>query len=377
MTEAWLLNTDPSNWKIHVGGPKGYTHPPEYQRQPWHGLPSSAGTPNPTELAQGDLLIIRVTGGNGVRAIWTFEEARWVKDQSIVPIEWRRRNSKIRDFEWILYCSPYPVRQLPHDIQENWNSSPNIDSISITGTAKKGQTVIEPYISFLLDSSIPENAKERLREASSSEPMPNRCSTENGKIISDSTVNNVSSKEQRLIEQISQELTNKQYSEERVAQGLFLTALDLKLHLENEENQGADWIRDAVEQAYNSHGDWVRRGVESADLPEGFTDDLSQENVNIPDFDDPRVDHEFLLLPGRTFSEVIASDYYELICEDRSLQSLLRKSRADKNLVRDVALIIIGQMGTAGISMIPVVCVFALHLLEQNIDEVCENAHPH
>ncbi len=166
MTKAWLLNTISSHWNHCITGPSGDDHPEEHHGEPWHGIPDTRNALNPTELKEGDLLIIR-ENGEGVRAIWTFAEARRVYDQSILPSNWRDHDGEFRDYRWIIYCRGEPVREFDHVLDENWNASPDIHPTALTGAAKKGRSVIEPYIDFLLDSDIPEEAKERLREASS------------------------------------------------------------------------------------------------------------------------------------------------------------------------------------------------------------------
>jgi len=165
MTKAWLLNTNPNHWDHCVQGPRTDDHPEEHHGHPWHGIPESRNALDPRELSEGDLLIIRETG-EGVRAIWSFREARKVVDQSILPGSWRDHGGEIRDYRWIIYCRGEPIRELDNILEEKWEQAPNIKPQALTGTAKKGSSVIEAYIDFLLEKDIPESAKERLREAS-------------------------------------------------------------------------------------------------------------------------------------------------------------------------------------------------------------------
>jgi len=166
MTKAWLLNTISAHWDHCVAGPSGSDHPEEHHGEPWHGIPDTNGALDASELNEGDLLIIR-ENGEGVRAIWTFAEARRVDDQSILPANWRDHDGDVRDYRWIIYCRGEPVREFDRTLEENWNDSPDLHYTALTGAAKKGRSVIEPYIDFLLERDIPEDAKERLREASS------------------------------------------------------------------------------------------------------------------------------------------------------------------------------------------------------------------
>jgi hypothetical protein len=165
MTKAWLLNTIPSHWDHCFEGPQTDDHPERHHDQPWHGIPAGGSSPDPSELNPGDLLIIRVNG-EGVRALWTFREARRVDDQSILPPAWRDHEGDERDYEWIIYCGEDPARRFEETYSEEWQQSPNLHYAALTGTAKKGDSVVQPYVEFLLEKDIPSAAREALLEVS-------------------------------------------------------------------------------------------------------------------------------------------------------------------------------------------------------------------
>jgi hypothetical protein len=165
MTKAWLLNTIPAHWNHCFEGPQTDDHPERHQGQPWHGIPAGGSSPNPSELDPGDLLIIRVNG-EGVRALWTFREARRVTDQSILPPAWRDHVGEERDYDWLIYCGENPARQFEETYSEEWNESPDLHYAALTGTAKKGDTVVQPYVEFLLEQDLPNAAREALLEVS-------------------------------------------------------------------------------------------------------------------------------------------------------------------------------------------------------------------
>lgn len=160
MTKVWLFNTTPSHWDRCVKGPETGEHPERHHGHPWHGMPPSPSGPDPSELATGDLLIIRVNG-EGVRGLWRFEEARRVADQSIIPREWSDQ-----DYEWIIYCRGEPVLEFDETIEENFYESPDISRGVLAGTAKKTDSVTQPYVEFLLEKDIPRAARLALLDVS-------------------------------------------------------------------------------------------------------------------------------------------------------------------------------------------------------------------
>ena len=123
---------------------------------------------------------------------------------------------------------------------------------------------------------------------------------------------------------------NHDYRQDRLSQGLFVMATDL--HKYSQETPGAvnsefvEMYRDTKE----SQPPWVIENLNDADMPLGFAEAAAQGNVELVEFDDPRVDHEWLMHPGSDFFEVLVRQYYPLICGERSLQTIANQTSADK-----------------------------------------------
>lgn len=183
MTRAWVVNTIPEHWDHCVDGPSdAEDHPVIHIGEPWHGIPAGGRAPDPELLEPGDLLIVRESG-EGVRGIWTFAEARRVRDQSILPEDWRWHGDTKRDYDWIIYCRGQPEREFDQIMREEWRESPNIAPQSLTGTAKNKPSIIEAYIDALLEHDLPESTKDLLRTVNPEKPTATRGGTSTTAII--------------------------------------------------------------------------------------------------------------------------------------------------------------------------------------------------
>jgi hypothetical protein len=180
---------------------------------------------------------------------------------------------------------------------------------------------------------------------------------------------------ENILEQTIEELLRHDYRRDRLSQGLFLLATDLNEHLKTES--GESEFERLYRETRRNQPDWVIDELDRADLPLGFAESAADGDVELIPFDDPQVDHEWLMYPGNDFFEVIVRQYYPVICGKNSLQALANQTRTDKNLVRDGALLLMGGIGAGGLPWVPLCALIALHIIEENVDRVCEEYEPY
>ncbi|SFP52581.1 MULTISPECIES: HNH endonuclease [Halolamina] len=168
MVRLWVLNTLPAHWERCRDGPTDAdAHPERQLGHPWHGIPSGGRAPDPRELTPGeDLFVVRRTGGVGVSGVWTFEAAREVEDQEIVPDVWRDHEGETRDYDWLLYCRGSPEREVEPPMREDFGGSFPFHHSKLTGTgiAMEGDDRAA-YVNALIDHGVSETAERRLRDA--------------------------------------------------------------------------------------------------------------------------------------------------------------------------------------------------------------------
>jgi hypothetical protein len=177
------------------------------------------------------------------------------------------------------------------------------------------------------------------------------------------------------LDQTIDELLRHNYRRDRLAQGLFLLATDLNEHLKTEP--GESEFERLYRETKNSQPQGIIDELEKANLPLGFVESAIDGDVELIAFDDPQVDHEWLMYPGSDFFEVLVRQYYPVICGKNSLQALAKRTRTDKNLVRDGALLLMGGIGAGGVSWVPFCALITLHIVEENVDQVCEEYEPY
>lgn len=173
MARLWVLNTLPAHWERCREGPTdGDHHPERHLGHPWHGIPSGGRAPDPRTLTPGeDLFVVRQTGGVGVSGIWTFEEARPVEDQDVVPAVWRDHDGDVRDYDWLIYCRGTPELEVEPPMREDFGGSFPFHHSKLTGTGieMRGDDRAA-YVNALIDHGISETAERRLRDALETEP---------------------------------------------------------------------------------------------------------------------------------------------------------------------------------------------------------------
>jgi hypothetical protein len=176
---------------------------------------------------------------------------------------------------------------------------------------------------------------------------------------------------EELAEEFSTKLTNQDYRGGLIAEAIFVIALDLQNNPEVDLQQNHPKLDSAINEVLDNEPEWVLRELQSNDLPNGFSQSIMHGSVKVVDLNDPILDHEWLMYPGNDFVEVLVRQYYPIICGENSLQSFAQATRSDKNVVRDGTILLISGV-TAGQILIPLFALLTLHLIEENIDEVCE-----
>lgn len=168
MVRLWVLNTLPSHWEHCREGPQDANHHPyRHLGHPWHGVPEGGRAPDPSTLTPGeDLFLVRRTGGEGVAGIWTFEEARRVDDQAILPESWRDHEGEMRDYEWVIYCRGTPELELVPPMKEDFSGSFPFHHSKLTGTGiEMDDEGREAYVQALVDHGISNATRRRLEDA--------------------------------------------------------------------------------------------------------------------------------------------------------------------------------------------------------------------
>lgn len=181
---------------------------------------------------------------------------------------------------------------------------------------------------------------------------------------------------ERILNRTLEQLKKHDYRRGRLSQGLFLLALDLREYSNNHPQYEYSWLDDALEDAMTQH-EWARSFLEDADLPKGFASSAADGKVDLIEFDDPRVDHEWLLEPGDSFFEAIVSQYYPIICGDWSIQQASEMTRKDRWGVKNIAILLIAEINPASSLLVPIIAVFVLRLVEEGIDDVCDEYEPY
>jgi len=180
----------------------------------------------------------------------------------------------------------------------------------------------------------------------------------------------------QLLFEALEEISSQNYRRDRLEQGLFLLALDLR-HFMKSQTQSHHEIVDIIDDVLSDQPDWVQNEIDDAQLPSGFANSAKSGKIQLHDFDDSRVDHEFLMYPGQDFGEVLIRQYYPVICGDYSIQSLSHIINEGANPHRDAALALFSGIAAGNVVMILIIAVYTLYLIEQNIDEICEKYEPY
>lgn len=168
---------------------------------------------------------------------------------------------------------------------------------------------------------------------------------------------------------ISELLIKQDHESGWVTEAIFVTALDLRNNPSIDLQQNYPQINSVIGNAWNNQPEWVVNELQSNNLPNGFSQSASNGVADVVDVNNPILDHEWLMYPGDDFAEMLVRQYYPIICGENSLQSLTQATRSKKNVVRDGALMLIAGGESA---LLPLFGLFTLHLVENNIDEVCE-----
>lgn len=182
---------------------------------------------------------------------------------------------------------------------------------------------------------------------------------------------------ERVLDGYISELERHNYRLDRLSQGNFLIALDLQEYIAENDNVGSTELQNIISKTMDQQPSWVTEDLDNAQLPRGFANAASNRNVKSTDFADPAVDHEWLMYPGDDFFEVMVRQYYTAICGDRSLQSVTQKTKSNCRGARDVALNLISTMNITGLHIIPTIATVALRIVENNIDDVCDEYDPY
>jgi hypothetical protein len=181
---------------------------------------------------------------------------------------------------------------------------------------------------------------------------------------------------EQLLFKTVEKISSQNYRRDRLEQGLFLMAIDLKKFM-NSRHQSNHEIVNIVDHVLSDQPDWIRNEIDSAQLPSGFANSVKEGEIQLHDFDDSRVDHEFLMYPGQDFGEVLIRQYHPVICGDHSIQSLSHIINEGANPHRDAALTLFSGIAAGNVVMIPVIAVYTLYLVEKNIDKLCEKYNSH
>lgn len=183
---------------------------------------------------------------------------------------------------------------------------------------------------------------------------------------------NANPRTEDLAEEVADCLINQNYQNGWISEAIFVTALDLQNNPEIDLHQNYPKLNSAINNVRDNQPKWVLKELQTNHLPGGFSQSASSGVAEIIDLNDPILDHEWLMYPGDDFVEVLVRQYYPLICGKNSLQSLTQATRSDKNIVRDGTLILITGISSGELALIPLFGLLTLHLVEKNIDEVCE-----
>ncbi|WP_459876976.1 hypothetical protein [Halorubrum gandharaense] len=183
---------------------------------------------------------------------------------------------------------------------------------------------------------------------------------------------NVDPRTEDLAGEIADSLTKQNYQNGWISEAIFVTALDLQNNPDIDLQQNYPELNSAINNVQDNQPEWVLKKLQSNNLPDGFSQSASSGVAKIIDLNDPILDHEWLMHPGDDFVEVLVRQYHPLICGENSLQSLTQATRSDKNIVRDGTLILITGAAGGELALIPLFGLLTLHLVEENIDEVCE-----
>ncbi|WP_127117510.1 hypothetical protein [Halorubrum sp. PV6] len=169
--------------------------------------------------------------------------------------------------------------------------------------------------------------------------------------------------------EIAELLIKQDYQSGWVTEAIFVTALDLQNNPHIDLQRDHPELNSGINEVWNTQPEWILNELQSNDLPSGFSQSTSRGVAKVVDLNDPILNHEWLMYPGDDFVEVLVRQYYPIICGENSLQSLTQATRSKKNVVRDGTLMLIAGGESA---LLPLLGLFTLHLVESNIDEVCE-----
>jgi hypothetical protein len=182
---------------------------------------------------------------------------------------------------------------------------------------------------------------------------------------------------ERMLDEVLEDLLSQDYEQGWLSEALFVMALDLRNDPNVDLQSDYPQLDSAVSEVLDNQPEWVLDLLQETDLPSGFARRASNGDVDVIDVTNEELDHEFLMYPGDDFFEVLVRQYYPIICGENSVQAVTQKTREQKNVVRTFALLLISQGLTPGFSILPFVGVYALHLVEENIDEVCDKYDPY
>lgn len=182
---------------------------------------------------------------------------------------------------------------------------------------------------------------------------------------------------EKLIDDISEEITNENTENRWIKEAIFVTALDIEKNPEIKLHRDFPELDSAINEVRDTQPEWVLREISESDLPDGFSQKASQGEAEIIDLNDPILDHEWLMYPGDDFVEVLVRQYYPIICGNHSLQSLAQATKSDKNVVRDGTILLVTNIASGELTLVPLFALLTLHIVEENIDKVCEEYEPY
>lgn len=185
----------------------------------------------------------------------------------------------------------------------------------------------------------------------------------------------ISEHEEALIREAIADFNQRDYHPSHFAQGAFLFALDLRDHADELGIRDARFQL-AVEEALDTH-EWARDLIHSNQLPTGFARAAAQGRIELPTLDAPELDHEWLLMPGRSLIDDIVEEHYELFCKQSGLLGRLESITDDVSVEFLIAVTILNVLATSGTTaFIPFAVACGFYIAYYELDEICNRVTP-
>jgi hypothetical protein len=190
------------------------------------------------------------------------------------------------------------------------------------------------------------------------------------------TIGDVSEKsdvKEKQITKTVQDLNSQSHTREFAKEMVFAVAIDHKQHTTRQESN--EKIVALVEKVIDDQPDWITERLENNELPNGFVESAQSGGTVNFDLSDKRLDHEYVMHPADDFVVGFASEYYEVVCGEYSLQKVTEVTR-QRDRASDAAIFLMSQIG-GGSVLLPLMVIYSYWQLEENIDKVCEKAEPY